>query len=304
MGFTKLHISRQLLASNEFHGDRFNGVLLKYFPLRINELFNEAVLTHQLRREIIITEIVNQIVNRSGVISFFRLAAATDKPYEKIALVLNSLYEYLGNLHHRLRVAGMPCAIQYEYSCSLEESIYHIALKALADESALEKLWQAGPDIFTDLLETAAAHIEESSLSSFKSLVSKHKPGRDLEEKAEQGFRRALALEDAYDFIQHARLKTSNEIMEYMKLLQVVKFNTLKLTVRELGAESSWEHAFSGRIQQNLMQAAIGLMAQSKKNLPLAAQAVREVELLEEEGSLSLASIFEIVEQLNNKMVS
>jgi glutamate dehydrogenase len=51
--------------------------LASYFPHAIQEKFAEPMQHHQLRREIIVTQVVNEFVNTSGITAFHRLSLET-----------------------------------------------------------------------------------------------------------------------------------------------------------------------------------------------------------------------------------
>ncbi len=67
MAYSKMDIYNKILASKLVDDKYFEHELLSYFPKLLQEKFNDEILTHQLRREIIATQITNFVVNRAGI---------------------------------------------------------------------------------------------------------------------------------------------------------------------------------------------------------------------------------------------
>lgn len=67
LAYAKMDIYNHLLTSDLIDDKYFETELLSYFPTLMQKDFKEEILTHQLRREIIATQITNFIVNRVGI---------------------------------------------------------------------------------------------------------------------------------------------------------------------------------------------------------------------------------------------
>jgi glutamate dehydrogenase len=64
--YSKLQLQRRLLAARWIDAPVFERYLFEYFPATVGERFAGAVREHRLRREIIATEVANQVVDRLG----------------------------------------------------------------------------------------------------------------------------------------------------------------------------------------------------------------------------------------------
>jgi glutamate dehydrogenase len=85
LAYTKITLEEELLAS-ELPEDRFlKSDLFHYFPSALRERFKERVDAHPLRREIITTQVVNNLVNNAGTTFVFRLREETGASAEEIA---------------------------------------------------------------------------------------------------------------------------------------------------------------------------------------------------------------------------
>ncbi len=67
LAYSKMDIYNALLTSDLLKDKYFESELLSYFPKMMQEKFSEEVLNHQLRNEIIATQITNFVVNRAGI---------------------------------------------------------------------------------------------------------------------------------------------------------------------------------------------------------------------------------------------
>jgi len=77
LSYTKNALADELLASDLPEDPNFAGVLARYFPTRLRERFGEQLQRHPLRREILVTQAVNDLVNHAGTTFAFRLQDET-----------------------------------------------------------------------------------------------------------------------------------------------------------------------------------------------------------------------------------
>jgi len=67
LAYSKMDIYNQLLASDLLEDKYFESELFSYFPKLMQQKFADEISTHQLRKEIIATQITNFVVNRVGI---------------------------------------------------------------------------------------------------------------------------------------------------------------------------------------------------------------------------------------------
>ena len=77
LSYTKIALSRELLASDLPEDPYFSTELERYFPKLLRERFAAQLHRHPLRREIIVSRVVNDLVNRAGTTFAFRLGDET-----------------------------------------------------------------------------------------------------------------------------------------------------------------------------------------------------------------------------------
>ncbi len=85
VAYSKMELADDLLASALPDEPYFQRVLKKYFPEGVTSRFADRLESHPLRREIITTVVVNQIINRGGITFGFRAIEETGATTVEIA---------------------------------------------------------------------------------------------------------------------------------------------------------------------------------------------------------------------------
>ena len=96
LSYTKISLSEELLASELPEDPYFSSELERYFPTRLREQFGPQLARHPLRREIIVSRVVNDLVNRSGTTFAFRLRDETGAAADDIARAYTVAREVFG----------------------------------------------------------------------------------------------------------------------------------------------------------------------------------------------------------------
>ncbi|MER6990800.1 NAD-glutamate dehydrogenase [Saccharopolyspora hirsuta] len=93
MAHVKLSLKRDVLASALPDTEAFSSRLPEYFPKPLQERYGDAIAAHPLRREIITTLLVNEMVDGGGISFAYRLAeeisASTTDAVRAFAVVTN-----------------------------------------------------------------------------------------------------------------------------------------------------------------------------------------------------------------------
>ncbi|HEU0127432.1 MAG TPA: hypothetical protein VFQ48_02335, partial [Pseudonocardiaceae bacterium] len=95
LAYTKIVLAAELLQG-ELPDDPFlRAKLVRYFPTPMRERYRDEMVNHPLRREIIVTQVVNELVNFAGITFFHRLSQETGATAEELArahLVCREIY--------------------------------------------------------------------------------------------------------------------------------------------------------------------------------------------------------------------
>ncbi|NYI06192.1 NAD-glutamate dehydrogenase [Allostreptomyces psammosilenae] len=85
LAYTKITAAEELLETSLPDDPYLRGALHDYFPTPLRERFADRIDAHPLRREIITTVLVNEMVNTGGITFTFRLREETGASWEEIA---------------------------------------------------------------------------------------------------------------------------------------------------------------------------------------------------------------------------
>ncbi|WP_020390261.1 NAD-glutamate dehydrogenase [Kribbella catacumbae] len=84
IAYTKIVLEAELLKTSLPDDDFLAAKLVSYFPKAIQDRFAEPMESHQLRREIITTQVVNEFINSSGITAYHRLSLETGGSVEDV----------------------------------------------------------------------------------------------------------------------------------------------------------------------------------------------------------------------------
>ncbi len=107
VAYSKMDLSNDLLASQLPDEPYFQRVLERYFPDKVTSLYADRLVSHPLRREIITTVVVNQIINRGGITFGFRAMEETGATPVEIARAHTVAREVFGLDDFWARVADL-----------------------------------------------------------------------------------------------------------------------------------------------------------------------------------------------------
>ena len=77
LAYTKIVLADKLIESDIADDPFFRGRLFSYFPSAVQHGYRQTMAEHPLRREIIVTAIVNDLINNAGMTFYYRLANET-----------------------------------------------------------------------------------------------------------------------------------------------------------------------------------------------------------------------------------
>ena len=116
MAHVKLALKEEVLASDLPDQETFISRLPGYFPAQLRDHFAAGIRTHQLRREIITTMLVNNVVDTGGITFAYRVAEDAGVSYVDAvrAVAASDAIFGIGTTWRRIRSAGdagVPVAV-------------------------------------------------------------------------------------------------------------------------------------------------------------------------------------------------
>ncbi len=95
LAYTKIVLAEELARSSLPDDPFLHGELTSYFPSKLQQNLRDAMVSHPLRRQIIVTQVVNDLVNFAGITFFHRLSQETSATADDLArahLVCRKVY--------------------------------------------------------------------------------------------------------------------------------------------------------------------------------------------------------------------
>ncbi len=85
LAYTKIALAEDLIESDLPDDPFMRAHLYRYFPTPMRQTYRDRMEAHTLRREIIVTQVVNHLVNHAGMTFFHRLSGETGATAEELA---------------------------------------------------------------------------------------------------------------------------------------------------------------------------------------------------------------------------
>ena len=116
LAWTKIVLADELLASDLPDDPFLKADLFAYFPSKMRQGYRSQMERHPLRREIIVTQVVNDLVNGAGMTYWPRLAGETGATAAELVRANFVAREIFGSLELRQELASydnkLPAAVQ------------------------------------------------------------------------------------------------------------------------------------------------------------------------------------------------
>lgn len=123
MAYTKIYITGELLKSDLPDDPYFATILQTGFPSLLIKNYAKSMQSHRLRREIIATQLSNQIVNSMGITFMYRMQMETGQSVSDIArayIIAAKAYK-IEDLHQLIDSLNYKVSVQTQY-----ELLHHV----------------------------------------------------------------------------------------------------------------------------------------------------------------------------------
>ncbi len=153
LAYAKLSLNDELLAC-AVPDDPYLGLELgRYFPKEMSERFPEALQSHRLRREIIVAQLVNSMINRGGATLIVRISDQTGAATSSIA----AAFAAVRNSYDMVELNGAIDALDNKLSGEVQLGLYAAVQSLLLDRL----VWFLRYVDLTKGLETIVAHYRD-----------------------------------------------------------------------------------------------------------------------------------------------
>jgi len=270
IAYTKLDLSQRLetspVASDPYLVERY---LVPYFPSSINQRFAVEIPGHRLRRELVATQLVNELVDTMGAILVFSLTRDFDASAEQVVRAWLIASDAIGLRAEveQIRTRSRDLMVEAE-----QEALF--ALERAATRATRVTL--AALDTATISLADAVGRFRPA-FATIAASFEGYLAGRERE-RFERYYRtlRASGLAEA-DAHQIARLEFADHLIEVIQigfdlgvpveqaaavffgLAAGIDFAAMDDAIRGVGTEDPWERRAAQELDQGLRAARIRL---------------------------------------------
>jgi len=261
LAHTKIAAGREVLASDLPDDPYLRSVLTGYFPAPLRARFSDRMRAHRLRREIITTSVVNEMVDTEGSTFLFRLSEETAAPVPDITRAWLVAREVFGMPAFWIQVEGLAGQFDVDARIALV-----LEARKLMERASRWLLLNRRPPFG---IEQTAGFLAEG-VATVRSAIPKLLSGRDLasyEERrasfAGRGVPAALADEvaamvpfySAFDIVQSAAL-TGHGVEEtaavYFAVADRLQLGRLRDLIVALPREDRWSSMARSALRDDL----------------------------------------------------
>jgi glutamate dehydrogenase len=194
LAYTKIVLTESLLESDLADDPLLRDRLYSYFPSVMQQDFREQIGQHPLRRQIVVTQIVNGLVNGAGVTFYHRLSGETGAQADELARAYTIAQEIFGTRDLITEISGLDNQIDAQVQTQMRLAVRTLAERVtrwLVNNRRHTDATEA-VDYFDPMAKQVAGNL--SDLLVGRELVALQKRAADLEA---DGVSAALALQVA-----------------------------------------------------------------------------------------------------------
>jgi glutamate dehydrogenase len=298
LAYVKISLERQVLADALVDEPWTNDVLARYFPTPLRERFAQRMHGHRLRREIISTALVNEVVNRGGTSFVYRAmeesgASAADviRAYVVIRDVygLRELWAATEALDNRVPTPAQTL-VYLETRRLLDRAVRWLVSNRRSPIDVAGEIARLEPGVSALLPQMPGVLVgaeRESMSEHVASLVDRGVPA-DLAEAADRvvyGFGLLDVLETAN--------ATGKDLAEVARVYFVIscrfQIDTLLSHISKLPRNDRWQTLARMALRYDLYAALAGLTAEVLQSTPSTASPEDRVSEWEQVNAASIA---------------
>lgn len=261
MAYVKIHLFDLFLASSLPEEDFFESLLLDYFPKQLHKKYHQAILHHPLRREIIATISINELINRIGLSFVYEVQEKCGCAFEDVIKVcyvvinvfdLRSFWEEVELLDYKVDASSQIKILQDMNKIIVRTIIWILRYypKVTSINQTSEAL-RAGVEAFLSSL--AACLDDEGYVALGHSVADYQKLGLDQDLSQRLSILKIAASSPDIILIASETGYTVAEVAElYFKVGNRFGFNVLKHALEAIGSNSFWNRWAAANLQEDL----------------------------------------------------
>ncbi len=261
VAYSKMDIYEQLRDSQLVKDRYFDQELVNYFPKILGERFSEQIGQHQLRDEIIATQITNSMVNRLGPTYLFRLREELGASTEDIASAyvavralykMRDLWQSIESLDNRIS-SDTQHELLFIVRGWVERGIHWLVKNRRTDHSihTIIDYFESGTDELRKEIPDALATPNKSSYRA----RCKHFARKGVPEEVAESVSAVVPLSSSFDIIDIAA--TSGVTLEatagvYFQLGDYLEIQWLREQIGLLETSNHWHGLAKSALRSDL----------------------------------------------------
>lgn len=276
MSYTKIALSEALLESDVPDDPYLAKMLQNYFPRVLCERFAGEIEHHRLRREIIATELANQIINIGGITFIHRIQEMTGAEPAEIAkafVIVRALYS-LGPLRNRINALDnkVDAEVQALMHRAIKDLVKHqsawfVTGSRMGPIGETIARFKTGIKAVHDTPRTVVAGVEAAEIEeAIETYIQK---GVDRELAGEVAILGPMAAAcDMVEVAERTGFEVSGVTEAYFIVGAQLRLDSLRQDVRRVSAGEHWDRLAIKRIgtdmahyQRKLVELALGFDA-------------------------------------------
>ncbi|RMF17385.1 MAG: NAD-glutamate dehydrogenase, partial [Alphaproteobacteria bacterium] len=261
MSYAKLSLKAILMNGTLIDDPVLRPELEWSFPHPLRERFGDLLDQHRLRRELVCTVLVNEIVNRGGITFFYEVREETGLGIDDIAAAyvitrdvfsLSALWDEIDALDYRV-----PAAIQTLMHLELQEFLKHQTTWFLRNESRpfdIPRLKESYRDGVESLLQAPERVLAPLALEQFEAKREMYE-GQGVPPALARHLAGLLALRFACDIEKVANLlgRPVAEVgLTYSEVGHRLGFDWLRQTAELVAIEDHWDRLAASAVLDDL----------------------------------------------------
>ncbi|MFG1602580.1 NAD-glutamate dehydrogenase [Actinoplanes sp. NPDC049265] len=298
LAYVKIGLEREVLGDSLVDEEWTNQILAHYFPTPLRERFASRMAGHRLRREIIATVLVNEVVNRGGTSFVFRAmeetgASAPDvvRAYMVVREVygLNDIWHATERLDHEVPTTAQV-KVYLESRRLLDRATRWLVSNRRSPIDVAGEVERLGPGVRTLLggLADVLVGDERESLDNHVALIVDLGVPEDLAER----IARVVYGFGFFDILETAK-GTDHDLVEVAKVYFVIserfQIDALLSHISRLPRNDRWQTLARMALRYDLYAALAGLTAEVLQSTSDEAAAEDRVSEWEHENAASIA---------------
>jgi glutamate dehydrogenase len=262
LSYSKMFLYNHILASNLIEDEYFHRELLDYFPSLMQEKFASEIVTHQLKKEIIATQLTNFIVNRGGITFIHQICQ--DSGFSVIEVVrsfiiacdsfrLREIWIEIENLQGKI-ANHIQTQMFLGVSKLLERSVMWLLRNHVNSEGSIAELVDRFQKVADHLIHVLPEVLAQSSKDSYEKKSERYR----LNNVEKQLAVKIAALDEVASAFDISKISTQShyDLQLIAKIYFAVgsrfELKLLRAKVANLGVNNYWQKLSSKTIIEDL----------------------------------------------------